>query len=410
MTEKLSLAQARAHWWQRQALAGGTGSIAEVIGTSGWLRTLGGADVYIAARARRPGMKRRDLDACVERGELRVTPAARGCIYLVPSAHVPELLAINEIEWRKETERNLKKIGKTMKVVETLAPTVLKALAKPATTDALRKQLGKAIPSFGDAGKKVGLSSPLPLALRLLEFTGQIERTLEDGKLDTQRYVWRKLAKKSRAAHKDPDAKVIEAFLGYAGPATLGQLACWSTYAQRDLKAILSHINVEPIAIDGMGEAFLLRDQIKALASAPPPKGIALLALEDNYLINHDGLASVTDPRHHAIKVDIWGGTKPETLGEAQHVISRTIVVDGLIAGFWEVDPAAHGGVWMTFEPPTKALAAELDDRVDDLARFLLDDVANPCAYSLDSVENVQDRAAKVKKLRDGGAKKTKRA
>src|SRR6185503_14498726 len=117
MSEKVSLAQARSFWWQRQALGGAKGSLTDVIGASGWLRTLGGVDVYIAARARKPGMTRAELDAAVERGELRVSPAARGCIYLVPAAVVPDLMAMNSPDWHKQTEKDLGKIGKTIKLV-----------------------------------------------------------------------------------------------------------------------------------------------------------------------------------------------------------------------------------------------------------------------------------------------------
>src|SRR4029079_4214087 len=118
MPDMMTLAQARALWWHKQALAGSTkGSLATVIGAAGWLRTLGGTDVYIAARARRPGMKRAELDAAVAAGELRVQPAVRGCIYLVPSGAVPDLLALNAETWRTQTEKELAKIGKTIAVV-----------------------------------------------------------------------------------------------------------------------------------------------------------------------------------------------------------------------------------------------------------------------------------------------------
>ncbi|HEY5924093.1 MAG TPA: crosslink repair DNA glycosylase YcaQ family protein [Kofleriaceae bacterium] len=428
MSEKFSLAQARAFWWQQQALgtrAARAGSLTQVLGASGWLRTLGGSDVYIAARARHPAMTRADLDAAVLRGELRVSPAARGCIYLVPSAVVPDLMAMNAPDWHKQTEKDLAKVGKTMKLVEKLAPVVLRALDNAKTTDALRKELGADIPSFGDAGKKAGVSSPLPLALRWLELRGEIERMCEGGRLDTQRYTWRprvtdpcgpafgperKVATKLRAASKDPFAAVVHAFLGNAGPATVGQIVCWSVASQREVKAALATLDVASIEIEGMGEAFVLRDQLGAVRAAPPPRGIALLALEDNYLINHGGLGAVSDPRHHAIKVDIWGEGKPEAIGEATHVLSRTIVVDGLIAGFWEVDPRAGGATWMTFEAQPKPIVAEIEERTADVARFLLDDVGSPRAYSLDSIEQVQQRADRVTKLRAGNSKPAKAA
>ncbi|HEX8106863.1 MAG TPA: hypothetical protein VF516_04000, partial [Kofleriaceae bacterium] len=69
MTHSLTLAQARALWWHKQALAGtGKQPLAALIGDSGWLRTLGGADAYLAARARRPGMTRAELDAAIAAG------------------------------------------------------------------------------------------------------------------------------------------------------------------------------------------------------------------------------------------------------------------------------------------------------------------------------------------------------
>src|SRR5262249_1697887 len=163
MANSLTLARARALWWQKQALAGtNKAPLAKLLGDSGWLRTLGGTDVYLAARARRPGMKAAELNAAVVAGELRVHRAVRGCIYLVPSAAVPDLLALNAEAWRAQTEKELAKIGKTIAVVEGLAPAVLAALTEPMTPDAIRKAFRGDIPSFGGPGKKVGPATPPP--------------------------------------------------------------------------------------------------------------------------------------------------------------------------------------------------------------------------------------------------------
>src|SRR5262249_21937633 len=207
-------------------------------------------------------------------------------------------------------------------------------------------------------GKKVGLSSPLPLALRLLEFAGKIERTLDGGKLDSERYLWRKTAGKLAAPAKDHErrvANVVDAFLGFAGPATLAQLAAWSGRAQRDLKAAIGKLDAVPVEVEGLGEAYV---RSADLAAKPPaPLGIALVAFEDNYLVNH-GVAAVADPKHHAIEADIWGSDKgpgagagSNALGKANHVLSRSIVVDRLVAGFWEGDPRTSGAVRDTFDP-----------------------------------------------------------
>jgi len=401
MANSLTLAQARALWWHKQALAGTTkGPLATLLGGSGWLRTLGGTDVYIAARARRPGMKRAELDAAVTAGELRVHPAVRGCIYLVPSSAVPDLLALNALTWRTQTEKDLAKIGKTIEVVEALAPAVLATLTEPMTPDTIRKVFPGEIPSFGEPGKKIGLSSPLPLALRFLEFAGQIERSLDGGKLDSERYLWRKTAGKLGAPAKDHDqrvANVIDAFLGFAGPATLAQLSAWSGRAQRDLKVALDKLDVASVTVEGLGEAYLRSADLAA--RPPPPRGAALVAFEDNFLVNH-GLAAVTDPRHHAIKAAIWGGDKaPVALGEANHVLSRSIVIDGRVAGFWEVDPRTSGAVWHTFDPAPRPLAGALDELTRGTAKFLLDEIGHAKVFTLDTMDDVQTRADRIAKL-----------
>lgn len=403
--ETLSLDRARSLWWERQGLGDDSiaDDIARAIGVTGWLRTLGGTDVYIAARARAPGMTRAQLDAAVARGELRVLPAVRGCIYLVPSHVVSDLLALNAAPWRKQTEASLAKAKARFSVVESTAAAVLAVLAQPMTTDAIRKALpAGSIPSFGEAGKKAGLSSPLPLALRLLELDGRIERTLDGGRLDSERYLWRKAQWKVPPASPTESAQlatVVKAFLDFAGPSTLAQLASWSGRPQRDLAPVLDALGAEPVHIEGVGDAFAQRGDIDCAHDAPLPTGMRLLALEDNYLTNH-GLAVVTDPRHHHIKADVWGSMdKPQPLGTAAHILSRTIVIDGLVAGFWEVDPRAHGAVWSTFDPPKPAVRDRIAELTHEIATFLLDDVGNARVYSLDSMEQVQDRADRIAKL-----------
>lgn len=404
MSETLSLGRARSLWWERQGLADEARAedVARAIGATGWLRTLAGADVYIAARARCPGMTRAELDATVVRGDLRIIPAVRGCIYLVPARFVADLHALNVEPWRKQTEKDLAKANATFSIVESTADAVLSVLSSPMTTDAIRKALPGSIPSFGEAGKKAGLSSPLPLALRLLEFDGRIERTLEGGRLDTDRYLWR-TAEWTLPAPAPTEAarlgNLVTAFLDFAGPSTIQHIAAWSGRSNRDLKPILEDIKAEPVEIESVGDAYAQRGDVDCAHEAPLPLGVRLLAFEDNYLVNHGGVAVVSDPKHHGIEVDIWGTSKPEAIGVANHVLSRTIVIDGLVAGFWEVDPRADRAVWMTFDPQKPAIADQIDAAAQDVAKFLLEEVGNCRVFSLDTVEGVQERADRVAKL-----------
>src|SRR5262245_41798076 len=55
-------------------------AIARTVESYGFLRTLGGIEVYLALRARLPGMRRSQLDEAKEMAAVQVVPAVRGCM------------------------------------------------------------------------------------------------------------------------------------------------------------------------------------------------------------------------------------------------------------------------------------------------------------------------------------------
>ena len=117
------------------------GSVTTVAGT-GWARTLGGIDVYLAVRARAPHLSRTALDETVREGALRVVPAVRGCIYLVPEPDVALVMALAADLSRPRTDRDLEKVGVRWSEVEELAAEITKALrGGPLTTNAIRQAL-----------------------------------------------------------------------------------------------------------------------------------------------------------------------------------------------------------------------------------------------------------------------------
>ena len=397
----VDLSRARAFWFHRQGLAAPLGGpIDKVVAATGWLRTLGGVDVYLAARARAPGLRRAELDAAVGDGRLRVSMAVRGCIYLVPVDEVPTLLAEVAPEWRKKSERDVAKAGASWKVVETTAAAVLEVLAGTSlSTDAIRRAL-PSIKSFGEAGKKVGLSSPLPLALRLLELDRRIERMPEGGRLDTERYVWRAPKRPVPPAASDPQARrarIASAFFTHAGPARLEDLQAWTCWSQRDTRAALEGLDLAPVTVTGVGEAFVHRRDLDALAAPAARGAIALLSFEDNYLTFHGGPGLVTDPAHHDLRVAQWGAGGPGRLGDVRHVAHRTIVIDGIVAGMWEVDPRSGGAVWKALAPLPKPLADRVAATVDETARFLMAELGHARSFSLDTMEEVQSRADAIR-------------
>ena len=156
----------RAWYAYRQGLDGTlTGkSAAEVLGRTGWARSVGGAGPYVTLFSR-AGLDRVQVDASVAKLEIHELPSARGCTYVLPASDFALGLRVGQSFGGAEM-KVAEKLGVTKKEVEKLCDAVLYALEKePLDPESLRKATGKAARNLGDAGKKKGITTTLPLAL-----------------------------------------------------------------------------------------------------------------------------------------------------------------------------------------------------------------------------------------------------
>jgi hypothetical protein len=404
---RLSLGQARRVFAAAQGFPAQLGrNPVAVLEENGFVRTLGGVDVYLAVRARVPGMRREDLDGVVGRQEAQIVPAVRGCMYLVARRDVPLALRVADLLSRSRGEHEQAKAGIRPGEVEEVGKAVLETLRQqgPLTTDALRKALpAGTVRSLGEPGKKVGLSSALPPALRVLEFAGKVERILAGVRLDSERYLWRVPAHSPFAGARLPDdpidlyAGMARIFLHATGLGTLKDFAGWTGISQRDAKAALERTGAVPVEIEGAGVHHLLEDR-KGLLDTVADTGIALLSFEDNLMHLHGGPVLLVDEAHHATPVSSWGMGRSTTLGEAKHLSLRAILVDGKIAGFWEYDPDAREVVSRTFDKISDATRSKLDEATADIARFLTDELGHGRSFSLDTDDDLRKRAALVRR------------
>lgn len=374
---------------------------------TGFLRTLGGVDVYIALRARVPGLRRADLDEAVAAHQAQVIPAARGCMYLVPRRDVPLSLRVAGLLSRTRDERDHEKAGVQPGEVEEVAKAALATLRErgPLTTDGLRKALpAGTLRSLGEQGKKVGISSPLPGALRRLEFDGLVERTLENRRLDSERYLWRATVESSFDGVRLPDdpidlyAGMARIFFHAAGVATLKDFAGWTGIAQRDAKAAVERLGLLPIEVEGSRDLHYLPEDRRGLLEQPAD-AVALLSFEDNLIHLHGGPAFLVDEAHHDAPVPSWGMGRPSTLGDAKHLAMRSFVAEGKVAGFWEYDPDAREIVVRPFSPLAPATKAKVDEAAADLSRFLTDELGHGRSFSLDTDEELRKRSAKIREM-----------
>lgn len=409
---RLTLAEARLAIVTAQGFPPPGGRTAvEALEETGFVRTLGGVDVYIGVRARVPGLRRADLDAVVAAHQAQIVPAVRGCMYLVPRRDVALSLRVAERLTRSRDEREWTKAGIRPGEVEDLAKAVHQTLGErgPLTTDALRRALPPgAVRSLGEQGKKIGISSPLPAALRQLEFQGKVERTLEGVRLDSERYLWRAAARNPFDGARLPDdpaelfAGIARIFFRAAGLGTLKDFANWTGIAQKDARSAMEHAGLLPVAIEGVDDLHYILEERRDLpaASRDAAGAVAFLPFEDNLLALHGGPTFMVDAAHHPTEVPIWGGgKKTTTLGEARHMSLRSFLAEGKVGGFWEYDPDARTVLHAPFGGLSAATRKKVAAAAAGFTRFLTGEIGHGRSFSLDTDDELRTRSAQVRQM-----------
>lgn len=380
-----------------------------IVARSGFVRTLGGCDAYLALRARQRTLHRGEVDTAVDRAELQVVPAARGCMYLVPRASVPLCLRFAEQMSKLRAAREQEKAGIRKGEIDDVAAAAVATLRQhgPLTTDALRKAMPDGtVRSLGEQGKKVGISSPLPGALRQLEFAGRVERTPEGARLDTERYLWRLPQKDPFAGSKVPEdpvqlhAQMLARFVEHAGVATLAEFCTWSGLSQRDAKAALPHAPHVPTLLDGGIEAIACARTEDLLRLGNAVRAVAaFLPFEDNLVHLYGGPGHLVDPQFHELAVPSWGREASVRLGTAPHLSLRGLIADGRLCGFWEYDPDAHLAVPHCFHLPSKAAQLQIEELSASVTTFLRDEIGHGHSFSLDTDDELRKRLGQLRAL-----------
>jgi hypothetical protein len=246
----------RAWWWHRQGLDGSLrgASPADVLGRSGWARSVGGVGPYLTlfARAR---TSREDADAAIRALDIHELPAARGCTYVVPDADFALALTVGR-DFGGAELKTAAKLGVGEREIDALCDAVVAALANgPLDPDGIRAATGGASRSLGEEGKKKGLTTTLPLALGILQTRGAIRRVPVNGRLDQQRYQY---ARWSPGPFGEANAlpavgtafvELARRFFRWLGPATMSEFQWFAglgVKAAKDAVASLGLVPAEP--------------------------------------------------------------------------------------------------------------------------------------------------------------------
>lgn len=399
MKKRPSAEVIRAFQSHRQGLDGSLQgkSAAEVLERTGWVRSVGGSSPYLALFAR-AGTSRADADAAVAALAIHELPSARGCTYVVPASDYA--LALRAGQGRgedAEIDAAKKHCGVTDAEVDKLCDAVLRALAGGARDPKeLKATLGDRVRHLGDAGKKRGLTTTLPLALGLLQSQGAIRRVPANGRLDQQRYayaLWHPSPLQGAAlSAEEVIANLASRFFRWAGPATAAQLAWWAGIGVKAARAVVSELGLTPLV---EGDDRLVtpadRDAILSFERPAEPRPVLVGSL-DNIVHPRREVASLLSEANAAIAV--WNEKKSEAAGALSDLPYHAIVDRGELVGLWDYEPSSGEVVWTAFGEPTAALRTE----VSSMASFVRSDLGDVRSFSLDSPES---RAPRLAKLRD---------
>jgi hypothetical protein len=340
---------------------------ADVFAETGWARSVGGCGPYLTLLAR-AGSTRAVADAAVAALEIHELPAARGCTYVLPVSDFALGLKAGE-SFADNEMKVARKLGVTDKEIDKLCEAVVKALGKETLDpEEIRKRVGTATRSLGEAGKKKGVTTTLPLALGKLQTVGEIRRVPINGRLDQQRYkykLWRPNPLRGfKLSAEETATELGRKYFTWIGPAKLAEFQVFSGLGVKAARAALEPLKLEPhedlLWLPGDRAKFdsfkIPKDPQYVLVSVLD--GIAILA----------GESSVGYP-------------------------SNAILDRGRVVGVWEYDLDTESIAWHVFVQRNK----DLQKAVARTEEYVRKELGDARSFSLDSPKS---RAPRIQAIR----------
>ncbi|GAA1048918.1 DNA glycosylase AlkZ-like family protein [Arthrobacter russicus] len=373
----------RAWSWAKQGLDGSlAGALAaEVLGKTGWARSIGGANPYLGLFAR-AGLRREQVDADLKELRIHELPVVRGCTYVLGAEDFAWGLQLGRPA-AEATVKILDKLGVERSELDALIAATLQVLQAQSALDPrqLKEQLGDAVRNLGEAGKRKGASTTLPTALGLLQSDGRIRRVPPSGRLDEQRYAYTAWGLDfSGLSDEQARRNMLGKFLAWTGGATLKQSQWFTSFTVAQTKAALLELGA--VEQDGFWQLPQDRDAFEDFR-APDDEQIQLLAGTDGLTLlkrNAPELLADEDSDRSVL------GEKP--LGLSADLSDHPIFDRGQIIGMWQFDPGREELVAWTFRKPTAAVKKG----IAEVEAYIREDLGDFRSFSLDSPKSRQKR------------------
>jgi hypothetical protein len=325
----------------------------------------------------RAGINREQADAAAAKLQIYELPSARGCTYVLPASDFALGLAAGQ-----GFDSDMKvaiKLGVTAKEIAKLCDRVVAALGKgPLDPEALREATGKAVRNLGEAGKKKGVTTTLPLALGELQASGDVRRVPVNGRFDQQRYqyaLWRPNPLHGfKLSPAEVQTELARKYFAWFGPASAAEFQRFSGLGVKAAKAALEPLKLEgikvaPGEITPGDQLFLLPGDRSSFDAFQPPK-------EPRYSL----LGSIDSMFEHRTQFEDFE--------------SHAIVDRGRLIGLWEYDQPTESIAWVSFVKKDKAL----EHAVTRTEKFVRDQLGDARSFSLDSPKSRAPRIAALRK------------
>jgi len=393
----VDLSQLRSWWARKQGLDGSLqgASPAAILGKTGWARSVGGANPYLTMFAR-GSVSREAADQAVMNLEIHKLPAARGCTYVVPSSDFALALKAGQgFGDEAEIQIAIKYLGVPEKEIKKLMDRVLKALDKPKDPRELKEAVGDAVRNLGEAGKKRGVTTTLPLALGRLQSQGQIRRISLNGRLDQQRYAYARWSpsplEKSKLTSEQAYTELARRYFRWIAPATLKEFQWFSGLGVKASKEAIASTGL--VSIETGSEFLILPDELDAFHAVRVDRrpSYSLVASLDGLLHLRRDVAGLLDSKDCKLQILVDRGKKE--LGGLQDLPSHAILDRGRLIGLWEFDPSSGSIAWTSFSTADK----QLKSAVSKTEAFIREQLGDARSFSLDSPES---RAPRIAALR----------
>jgi len=380
----------RAWWSHKQGLDGRLDGAApaDVLAVTGWARSVGGVGPYLTLSAR-AGTSREAVDGAVAQLGIHELPAARRCTYVVPAADFALALKAGA-GFTSEIETAFQ-LGVTQKEIDKLCEAVVDALGKgPLDPDEIREAAGPAARNLGEAGKKKGVTTTLPVALGKLQSDGEIRRVPLDGRLDRQRYrytLWRPnpLAK-FKLSTEEVATELARRYFEWTGPATIAEFQWFSAMSLKAAKAAIAPLKLAPLGEDRL----MFPADLERFGAFQVPKQTQyrLVSSIDGISLLRRDLQSIVEP------ADMERMVTRERAGALKDLPSHAILDRGRVVGIWEYDPAGESIAWLPFIARNK----DLEKAVAAGEEYVRSQLGDARSFSLDSPKSRVPRLVALRK------------